>query len=328
MVQSPCSIWLQGWSNPTPGMWLVEPLGALQALVTSKVGIPLETVAALAIVLVIIILVGSMFCSWACPVGTLVDSFDSFVGRFLPKIEAKRAAIIEKNLQEALRQAKTKKANPAACISCPVARLVTKNGVVATGILAGSVGVAALTGFNPFCLICPIGISTRGLFHLKATTYVTKAGTGQIVINPFFLELLIFPVIALLVSLRERRFWCNKLCPVGAIINLTASLNPFIKPKMHLEKCIMNGCPSDCEDSHLGYCSACRKEDNYKCQRICPPQINLVGDGSLNRCTKCMECYIACDHGAIEIRAYAKPDIFRVKGFLKNFRAGRRRNKN
>jgi ferredoxin-type protein NapH len=135
--------------------------------------------------------------------------------------------------------------------------------------------------------------------------------------GPFYLELLIFPVIAVLVSLKERRFWCNKLCPVGAIINLTSSLNPFIKPKLNPQKCIMNVCPDDCKDSHLGYCTACRVEDNYKCLRNCPAQINLVGNGSLHRCTKCMECYITCDHNAIEIKPVGKPDIFRVGGYLK-----------
>jgi len=315
MVESPCSIWFQGWSNPAPGAWLVEPLGALQALITTKVDISLlmDTIIALIIVLVIIILVGSMFCSWACPIGTLVDSFDRFIQRFLPKIEAKRVKIAERNMLV------NNATSNSSCLSCPVTRLITKNGVATTGILAGSLVASSVLGFNAFCLICPIGISTRGLFHLKATTFMTK------VINPFFIELLIFPVIALLVSLRERRFWCNKLCPVGAVINLTSSLNPFIKPKMDPKKCIMTSCPEDCKDSRIGYCNACRKEDNYKCQRVCPFQINLVGNGSLNRCTKCMECYIACEHNAIKVHLIGKPDIFRLPGYFNKLRNSRKK---
>jgi ferredoxin-type protein NapH len=333
MVQSPCSVWISGWCNVDTGTWLVEPLGGLQALITTKVGLDLlmPTIIALCVVALIIILVGAMFCSWACPIGTAVDSFDNFVERFLPKVEAKRAKIVDQNLQAALREQEAKKTNPAVCLTCPVTRLATKNGIVATGILAGSLGAASVLGFNAFCLVCPIGIATRGLFHLKATTFATRSVGAKVVSSPqysgllyggpFYLELLIFPVIAVLVSLKERRFWCNKLCPVGAAINLTSSLNPFIKPKMHPEKCIMNQCPDDCNDSQLGYCTACRKEDNYKCMRNCPAQINLVGNASLNRCTKCMECYIACDHGAIEVKAFANPDIFRVSkafGNLKN----------
>jgi ferredoxin-type protein NapH len=328
MVQSPCSIWVNGWCNLDPGMWIVEPLGALQALVTTEVSNAtfMGTLIALSIALALVILVGAMFCSWVCPLGTIVDSFDSFVGRFLPKIDAKRAKIIDKNIQTFVKEQEIKKTNPAICLSCPVTRLVTKNGVVATGVLVGSVGAASVLGFNAFCLVCPIGIATRSLFHLKSTYYVTRQ-FGPVKYDPkftvlqyggpFYLELLIFPVIAVLVSLKERRFWCNKLCPVGAIINLTSSLNPFIKPKLNPQNCIMNGCPDDCTDSHLGYCTACRIEDNYKCLRNCPAQINLIGNGSLHRCTKCMECYITCDHNAIEIKPVGKPDIFRVGGYLK-----------
>jgi ferredoxin-type protein NapH len=332
LAQSPCSIWINGWCNVNPGLWIVEPLGGLQALITSKVSLSLlmPTIIALLVVFAVIVLLGAMFCSWACPIGSIVDSFDSFVGRFLPKIEAKRQKIVDKNLQDALQEAEAKKVNPAVCISCPVTKLVTKNGVVATGILAGSLGAASILGFNAFCLVCPIGIASRGLFHLKATTFATKAVTGKAAVvssskfsgllyaGPFYLELLIFPVIAVLVSLKERRFWCNKLCPVGAIVNLSSTLNPFIKPKMDKQKCIMNHCPEDCKDSRLDYCGACRKEDNYKCIRVCPAQINLLDENvSLHRCTKCMECYIACDHNAIKIKPVAKPDIFRVKSLFK-----------
>ncbi len=327
MVESPCSVWLQGWSNPAPGAWLVEPVGALQALITTKVSLRLlmPTIIALSIVLALTALVGAVFCSWACPIGTIVDSFDRFVGRFLPKTEAKRIKAYQEN-QRARMQEETTKSSPKAnvnCSLCPVTRLVTKNGVVATAGLAGALAASSILGFNAFCLVCPIGIATRGLFHLKATTYATRAAGSKALnaINyggPFYLELLIFPIIAVLASLKERRFWCNKLCPVGAIVNLTSSLNPFIKPKLNQEKCIMNGCPEKCEDSKIGYCSACRKEDDRKCMKVCPAGINLLGNGSLHNCTKCMECYIACDRNAIEVKPVGKPDIFRVPGFFKN----------
>ena len=332
--ESPCSIWLQGWSNPTAGAWIVEPLGALQALITSKVSLWSYTLIALGIVLAIIVLLGAMFCSWACPIGTVVDSFDTFIGKYFPKIEANRdKAYQQRQLDN--QQQEINKAN-GTCSLCPVTRLVTKNGVAATGILAGSLAASSILGFNAFCLVCPIGIASRGLFHLKATTFATKA-LGSKAVNamnyagPFYVELLIFPVIAVLVSLKERRFWCNKLCPVGAIINLTSSLNPFIKPKVNQQKCIMNGCPEKCEDNKIGYCTACRKEDDRKCMKVCPAQINFLGNGSLHNCTKCMECYIACDHNAIEVKLVGKPDIFRVPGYFRNlsrnFKARRQKNK-
>ncbi len=321
MAWSPCSVWLNGWSWPyPPGAWLVEPLGALQAIVTREVSLPLlePTFIALGVVLASVVLLGSAFCSWACPLGSLIDSFDMAIGKFFHKIEAKRI--------EAYKKSKIQASQPNSCTLCPVTRLITRNNVASTGIVAASVAGAAITGFNVFCLICPIGIATRGLFNLKATTFVSRKLSPPGVINPFFIELLIFPVIALLVSLKERRFWCNKLCPVGALLNGVSTVNLLVKFRINKEKCIMNGCPDGCKDSHLGYCTACRVADDRKCEKVCPAQINITGDGSMHRCTKCMECYIACDHGAIKFSVVGKPDIFRLPGNIRDWRA-RRKNK-
>lgn len=317
LVESPCTIWLSGWSNPALGSWIVEPLGAIQALLTSKVDLTLTvpTLFALFIAVTLVILLGTAFCSWVCPIGTVVDSFDKFVEKFLPKIEAKRAEVYKRNVQ--LRES----TNSAFCKSCFVTKAIN-NQAIASGVLIGSFVAAPLLGFNAFCTICPIGISTRSLFHLKATTFLTKT------LNPFFIELLAIPAVAILLSLRERRFWCNKLCPVGALLGGIASLNPFIKPKVNQKKCIMYGCPDDCKDYRIGYCGACRLEDDRKCEKVCPANINLFGNGPLNRCTKCFECYMACEHGAIEMHKVGKPDIYRVGGYLKKLRARRRKKQN
>jgi ferredoxin-type protein NapH len=322
MAWSPCSIWLNGWSNPDPaGAWLVEPLGALQALITSKVAFHLlyPTIIALGIVLAFVVLLGSAFCSWACPLGSIIDSFDIAIGKCFHKIEAKRVL--------AYQNSKLKANKPTSCSLCPATRLITRNNVASTGIVVATVAGSAVAGFNIFCLICPIGIATRGLFHLKATTYLSKiTNPAAQVINPFFVEFLIFPIVAVLVSLKERRFWCNKLCPVGALLNGVATVNPLVKFSIDQQKCVMNGCPDDCKDSHLGYCTACRIADDRKCEKVCPAQINITGNGSMHRCTKCMECYIACDHGAIKFSLVGKPDVFRLPGYIRDWKA-RRKNK-
>ena len=316
LVESPCSIWLSGWSNPVLGSWLVEPMGAIQALLTGKVAevLLVPTLFALFLVVVLLLVFGVAFCSWACPIGTITDSFDKFIEKFLPKIEAKRALVRERNMQ--IRDS----TNNFLCKACPVSRAINK-GALANGILLGSFAAAPVLGFNVFCTICPIGISTRSLFHLKSTTYLTKT------INPIFLELSIIPIVAILLSLKERRFFCNKLCPVGALFGGVASLNPFIKPKVDPSKCIMKVCPEDCKDASIGYCGVCRYEDNRKCEKACPANINLVDNGSLHRCSKCFECYIACEHDAIKMHAVGKPDIFRVGGFFKKLKNRRSKKK-
>jgi ferredoxin-type protein NapH len=287
----------------------VEPIGAIQALLTGKVGeaLVVPTLVALLIAVALVILLGTAFCSWACPIGTFTDSFDKAVEKFLPKIEAKRAKVAYHNRQ--IRD----NTQSAVCKSCLIHKAVNK-GAVANGILIGSFAAAPILGFNALCTVCPIGISTRSLFHLKSTTYLTK------IINPIFIELLALPVVAVLLSLRERRFFCNKLCPVGALFGGIASLNPFIKPKLKQERCIMKGCPEDCKDNRISYCGACRSEDDRKCEKVCPANINIVDGGSLHRCSKCFECYIACEYDAIKIHAVGKPDIHRVGGFFKNLK--------
>jgi ferredoxin-type protein NapH len=316
VAQSPCSIWLNGYCDVTPGAWWVEPMGPLQALFTASAttanqatanALFISTITVLALAVILIILVGAMFCSWMCPIGSIVDSFDMAVGRFLPKIEAKRVARAQKERSHN-------------CSYCPPARIFAyKNGYAATGLLATMLAASAIFKFNVFCLFCPIGIATRGLFHLKASTFVARAtGAKSTIIYPLFIEfVMIIPVVAVLLSLHTRRFWCNKVCPVGATINGISTLNPLIKPKVDHTKCVMNGCPTDCKDQKTDYCGACRLEDDRKCEKACPANIKILDDGSLHRCTKCMECYIACEHDAIKVKLVGKPDIYRVPSLFR-----------
>ncbi|MEM0058762.1 MAG: 4Fe-4S binding protein [Candidatus Bathyarchaeia archaeon] len=294
LVQSPCSMWLNGWCNVGFGEWLACPLGGIQSLVTLRVEwrLIVPTIVAVLLVLLIIILLGNVFCGWICPVGTIIDSFDKGVELFSPKLEAKRA---ERANAEAQGTCKDRKS--LLCKACPIMRaLSAKGGTTASGVLALAVVGSAALRFNVFCTICPIGITTRGLFHLKATRYLTG------IINNIIIELYMIPVIAVILSLRERRFWCKKLCPVGALLNITASANPFIKIKIKDDKCVMKGCPQTCEDYRLDYCAVCRLEDARKCEKVCPVGVKLVEGVGLNKCTKCMECYITCDHNAIQVK--------------------------
>ena len=156
-----------------------------------------------------------------------------------------------------------------------------------------------------FCAFCPIGIITRGLFHFKAMMAIT--GTWMV----WWLEMLFVPLFTTLLSLRERRYFCKRLCPVGILLSGIGLLNPFIKPKVNDEKCVMKGCPEDCRDSNLDICYFCRIMDDYKCEKVCPVEIDLVGHGSLAKCTKCLECYIVCPYDAINIDVTCKPDLLR-----------------
>jgi hypothetical protein len=200
LSESVCSIWTEGrFSAIGPLGWILCPLGGLQALVTGEVGSVYLVQVIFAILLFItpIFIVGNIFCGWICPLGTMIDAFDLYIRKFQPKIEAHRAE--RSRLNRECLGGKNCGSTSAICPACPISRiLVNKYGVAGNGVLLGTAVGASAVGFNLFCTICPIGISTRGFFHLKATTFVTnrifKPQTITTIINPFFLELLIIPI--------------------------------------------------------------------------------------------------------------------------------------
>ncbi|MBA7528162.1 hypothetical protein ES705_20345 [subsurface metagenome] len=300
ITQSPDSIWLSYYGNSNPGYWIVEPFGGLQVLLTGQVeySFLIPTIIAILLFALLTVLLGNVFCSWGCPIGTIIDSFDKGIEKFFPKIEAKR----EKKSQQRIEKERKhkKRGKHLGCSVCPLHKI---NGNLAKGILVSSLVGSAIFKFPVFCAVCPIGIVSRGLFHFKAMMSIT--GMWMV----WWLEMLFVPIAATILSLRERRYFCKRICPVGAFLGVVGSLNPFIKPRVNHDKCIMKGCPEDCNDSHLDICLFCRLMDAKKCEKVCPVDIDLVDHGSLAKCTKCLECYIVCPYDAISLNFSGKPDV-------------------
>ena len=309
--QSPCIMWLAPWGE-VHGTRIVDPIWALQNVLAGQVELPdlIPIIGAMFLFLIPILVMGNMFCGWICPTGSLIDSFDRVIARFLPKLDAKRVERSMRNKE--LRAKRQTKLTNIICPSCPLGRLSGRYGVVANGLVVSSLVGSAVLRFPVFCAICPIGISTRGINQIAALSSVT----GKFL--PIIIELWTIPVIAVLASIRERRFWCSKLCPLGSLLSCVGTLNPFIKPRVKKEKCIMRGCPDDCKADRSDYCLFCFLDDDRKCEKVCPVCINLVDPGSLHKCTKCMECYIVCDWNAVKIDLVGKPDVSRIGGFFKH----------
>ena len=310
--QSPCTVWLVAYGYVGPLAWIICPVGGLQVLISGRtdfgVQLIIPTILAILVFLVPIFLLGNVFCGWICPVGTMIDGFDDAVAKYAPRLNAKRE---DRALRDREKSGNRSASKPNGshlhgsfvCPSCPFGRLIkNKHATSVNGVLAITLVGSAVFRFNVFCGICPIGISTRGMLHLKALTNIT----GRMM--PIIAELWVIPLIAVLLSLRQKRYFCRKICPVGASLNLTAAFNPFFKPTVKADKCIMYGCPKDCEDYHLDYCSACRQMDQKRCEKVCPQGINLIDKGSLAKCTKCLECYIQCERDAIDIAFFETPD--------------------
>jgi polyferredoxin len=305
--QSVCSIETYAYAQIGPGAWLICPVGGLQALLSGYVDAThfLLTVLALLLFLLPIFLLGNVFCGWACPLGTVIDCFDKVVSTFMHGVDAKREVLLQRSKDKETAK-KSSLLSSAACPACPFGGLLSNRfgGPAANVVIVSALVGSAVLRFPIFCALCPIGVATRGMFHLKAWTFVT----GKMM--PFILELSVIPLVAILASLREKRYWCRKICPVGATLNIAGSVSPFLKPKVKDDRCIVKGCPKTCEDYHLNYCGACRQLDAKNCEKVCPQGINLVDGGSLVRCTKCFECYIKCEEDAVEIEVVGKSDAY------------------
>lgn len=156
-----------------------------------------------------------------------------------------------------------------------------------------------LLRFPIFCIICPIGIISRGMIHLKSIKTALAIKGTQLIL---WIEMLVIPLFAVLLSLKERRYWCKYLCPLGFFLGLIGSQSLFIKPIVNEKECVMKNCPNTCMDYKNDYCLSCRVWDSWKCERSCPMNVDLVDERTLYRCVKCLECYIMCEYDAIRIK--------------------------
>jgi ferredoxin-type protein NapH len=311
ITQSPDSIWLSGYGNVDIGFWILEPFGGLQVLLTGFVESHLfvPTVAAVLLFMIPIALLGNFFCSWACPIGAVIDSFDMLVGKSFPKIENSR----EKRRKNLRKNVKIQQRKILKCLPCPLyGTLTSDKDLPAKGIAITALVATVFARFPVFCVICPIGIISRGMIHLKSIKTALHIGGKELIL---WIETFTMPMITVTPSLRERRYWCKHLCPVGTLLNAVGVLSPFLKPRVDESKCVMYVCPDKCKDYQADYCGVCRLMDDKKCEQVCPANINLTGHGSLFGCTKCLECYVSCEYEAIKI------DNPKIVGFVRKLLA-------
>jgi polyferredoxin len=72
-------MWLIYFGSSDPSFQIADPFSELQTLLAGQVGLVLliPTIAAILFFVVLTVLLGNGFCSWACPIGTIIDSFDN-----------------------------------------------------------------------------------------------------------------------------------------------------------------------------------------------------------------------------------------------------------
>jgi len=140
--------------------------------------------------------------------------------------------------------------------------------VLLAAVVAGAVAAVPLAG-----LVTPMPILARGLLAAGPST----AAVAERALWPGVL------LIVLLLSLVRRRFWCNYLCPSGALLSIVSRLAR--RRPVRSEACVSCG----------------------KCVEACSfAAIDLVSYNSNGDCAYCAACAEACPVGAITFGS-AKP---------------------
>lgn len=259
-----------GWQDIS----ILCPLGALSAMLASKLAIP-RALVSLVIVIVLIIVLGKAYCAWVCPVPLVSKIRGVFEGKKRSP-QAKTA----KNADEG-------KVMPGASASEDGAATRAAAEVDAPSnsryfVLAFALITTLIFGFPVFCVVCPIGLTFASIFlimRLFAFGDVTWA-------------VVVVPAVLLLEVVLMRR-WCHTICPLGAFISLVSRANKTLRPTVD---------PSTCLESSRGAKCA-------KCTKVCPEHLDPRTASGMHECTKCLQCVSSCPAHALSVKllAFEKP---------------------
>ncbi|QOS69930.1 4Fe-4S binding protein [Eggerthella guodeyinii] len=266
---------------------LLCPLGALLAMIAERTAIPMAVISVVVVLLVCIVL-GKVFCAWVCPVHFMSrgkkkgkrgsgsvpapshGAADDFAGS--PVSHAAQAG------EPAVQAAAPVPALRTPCSTCASPCGKSKGIKIDSrhGILAAALGSTLIFGFPVFCLVCPIGL-TFATVLLVMRLFAFGDATWTVVAFPV--------IIALEVLLLPK--WCQRFCPLGALLSLFSGLNRTFRPQVDAEKCLREGRGKACN----------------LCEQACPEGINLhdiaAGETTLNDCSKCRACADVCPEHAI-----------------------------
>lgn len=243
---------------------LLCPLGALLAMLSEKTLIPLAVLSVIA-VLVVCIVLGKVFCSWVCPV------------HFMAGLKRKEKSLGRAAASQSANEPRGVAAG-GGCASCKTLCGKAKGIKIDSrhGILAAALGSTLVFGFPVFCLVCPVGL-TFATVLLGMRLFAFGEATWTIVV-------FVAVIVAEIVFLPK---WCQRFCPLGALLSLFSGPNKTFRPQVDGKTCL--------KESQGKACSLCEK--------ACPEGINLhdiaAGDTTLNDCSKCRACADACPERSI-----------------------------
>lgn len=216
-----------------------------------------------AFIILLTLLVGRVYCSTLCPLGTLQDIF-TYISR---KLSPKRVIYRYKQPINWLRYGLT--------------------GLLILSLLTGSILMVNL--LDPYSLFGKISHNLFRPVFLLGNNLLSRGLTSAdiysvypvnwVPVNYAALALALACSVVLLVMAAKRgRLYCNTVCPVGTVLGFFARLSVF---KITLDKSSCNSC---------GLCSVV-------CKAECIDPKNQSVDFS--RCVGCMNCLSPCPDGGV-----------------------------
>jgi ferredoxin-type protein NapH len=256
---------------------LLCPLGALLAMLAQKTAIPLAVISVIVVLLICIVL-GKVFCAWACPVHFMSRLRKGKKSAPTPTGAPLHGAADDSAGPQALRAAQEGVSPVSPCSTC-ASPCGKSSGIKLDsrhGILAAALGSTLIFGFPVFCLICPVGLTfATVLLGMRLFAFGEATWTIVAFVAIIAVEVLLLPK------------WCKRFCPLGALLSLFSGLNRTFQPQVNAETCLREGRGKACN----------------LCEKACPEGINLhdiaAGETTLNDCSKCRACADVCPEGAI-----------------------------
>ena len=225
-----------------------------------------------AVLAIVTLLMGRIYCSAVCPMGTYMDCVAWLWRKLFQKGRAKYHHIEH-----------------------PLVHNVIRGSFLALFIIlmvCGMVGVASLIApYSSYVRMVLTILKPIYLIGNNALAYVAEqmdsyAFYGVEVWFQPSLVLITTLITWLLISFmaaRWGRLYCNSICPVGSVLGLLARFS-WLKPVIANDKCV-----------HCGLC-----------ERGCKAQaIKVTREGTTidyTRCVDCFDCLEACKHGAVEFK--------------------------
>ncbi|MDE5745874.1 MAG: 4Fe-4S binding protein [Paramuribaculum sp.] len=221
---------------------------------------------ALAVILLLTLIFGRIYCSVLCPLGVMQDCINRIRGMFGSKKSRKNRFAFKPAL-------------------APLRIVILAAFVIAVG--CGFMSVAALIepyseyGRIASTFFAPVYDWGNNLIASQAEhhdSYLFYHVTPRVVMLPAVILAGITFLTVALFAWFDGRGYCNKICPVGTILGYLSKVS-LLKPVIDKSKC--NGCRK-CERN---------------CKASCIDARNHIIDYS--RCVDCMDCIGNCSTGAI-----------------------------